>query len=116
MSGDTETTGQTGYDYYGNKYDWTGFGHRDTPPALAGFLGSGQRLSAGTVDSGAIASGLVGRHNGLVQKLDDVPPNYSAKITGGSAWLLGDSELGLIATAGFSNDWRTRENIEQTPA
>src|SRR5690606_40887890 len=29
ISGDAETTGQMGYDYYGNKYDWTGYGNRD---------------------------------------------------------------------------------------
>lgn len=115
-SGDSETTGQLGYNYYGSKYDWTGYGNRDTPPALAAFLASGQRLSAGGVDSGAIASQFVGRNNGLVQKVDEAPPNYSGNITGGNTWQVGDSELGFIATAGFNNGWRTRDNIEQTPA
>lgn len=116
LSGNTETTGQLGYNYYGNKYDWTGYGNRATPAALADFFASGQRLSSGAVDSGAIAGQLVGRNNGLVQKVGEVPPNYSASVTGGSSWMLGESELGLIATAGFSNDWRTRDNLEQTPA
>lgn len=115
ISGDTETTGQLGYDYYGNKYDWTGYGNRDTPPALAAFFASGQRLSAGSVDSGAIAGQLVGRHNGLVQKVGEISPNYSGNITGGNTWRVGDSELGVVATAGFSNGWRTRDNIEQSP-
>ena len=115
ISGDTETTGQLGYDYYGNEDDWTGYGSRNTPPALASFFASRQRLSSGTIDTGAIASQLVNRDNGLVQRIDEVSPNYSGNITGGSNWQLGDSELGLIATAGFSNDWRTRDNIEQTP-
>jgi len=37
LSGDTETTDNLGYDYYGGKNDWTGYdsGLRDTPPALA---------------------------------------------------------------------------------
>ncbi len=116
ISGDAETTGQMGYDYYGNKYDWTGYGNRDIPPALADFFASGERLSAGNVDSAAIASQLVGRNNGIVQKIEEIPPNYSASITGGNTWLIGDSELGVIATAGFNNGWRTRDNIEQTPA
>lgn len=115
VSGDTETTGQLGYDYYGDKNDWTGYGSRQTPPALASFLDSGQRISSGTVDTGAIASQLVNRNNGLVQKVDEVSPNYSGNITGGNTWQLGDSDLGVIATAGFSNDWRTRDNIEQSP-
>ncbi len=116
ISGDTETTGQVGYDYYGNEYDWTGYGNRDLPPALASFFASGERLSAGNIDSGAIASQLVSRNNGLVQKIDEIPPNYSGTITGGNTWLIGDSELGVIATAGFNNGWRTRDNVEQTPA
>lgn len=116
MSGDTETTGQLGYNYYGNKYDWTGYGNRDMPPALAEFLASGERVSSGNVDAGEIASQLVSRHNGLVQKIGETPPNWSANITGGTSWQLGDSELGVIATAGFSNDWRTRDNLQQTPA
>src|SRR5688572_12660678 len=35
VSGDTETTDNLGYDYYGGKNDWTGYdsGLRDTPPA-----------------------------------------------------------------------------------
>ncbi|MDY6946527.1 MAG: TonB-dependent receptor [Pseudomonadota bacterium] len=116
VSGDSETTGQLGYDYYGNEYDWTGYGNRDTPPALQAFFNSRQRMSAGSVDTGEIAGQLVGRNNGLVQKTDDTAPNFSGNITGGNAWQLGDSELGVIATAGFSNSWRTRDNIQQTPA
>jgi outer membrane receptor protein involved in Fe transport len=115
ISGDSETTGQLGYDYYGDKNDWTGYGGRQTPPALAAFFASGQRISSGTVDTGAIAGQLVNRNNGLVQKVDEVSPNYSGNITGGDTWQIGDAELGLIATAGFSNDWRTRDNIEQSP-
>jgi hypothetical protein len=116
ISGDTETSGQIGYDYYGNKYDWTGYGNRDTPPALAAFFASGQRLSSGAVDSGAIASQFVSRNNALVQEIGDGPPNYSGSVTAGNTWQLDDSQLGVIATAGFSNSWRTRDNIEQTPA
>jgi outer membrane receptor protein involved in Fe transport len=37
-------------------------------------------------------------------------------MSAGNAWILGnDSRLGLIGAAGFSSDWRTRDNIEQTP-
>ncbi len=115
ISGDTETTGQLGYDYYGNEDDWTGYGGRNTPPALASFFASRQRLSSGAFDTSAIAGQLVTRDNGVVQTIDEVSPNYSGNITGGSTWQLGESELGLVATAGFSNDWRTRDNLEQSP-
>jgi TonB-dependent receptor len=116
ISGDTETTGQLGYDYYGNEYDWTGYGNRDTPPALQSFFNSRQRISTGSVDTGEIAGQLVSRNNGLVQRVDETSPNYSGNITAGNTWQLGDSELGLVATAGFNNGWRTRDNTQQTPA
>jgi len=118
ISGDTETTGQLGYQYYGSNTDWTGFdsGARDTPPALRDFYASGQRLSAGTVDDGQIASQFVNPDNGLIQRFDRMPANFSGSITGGRSWDVGDGQLGLIATAGTGNKWRTRDNTQQTPA
>jgi outer membrane receptor protein involved in Fe transport len=115
ISGDSETTGQLGYDYYGNKYDWTGYGNRNTPPALADFFASGQRMSAGGVDTGSIAGTLVNRNNALIQKVGDIPPNFNGTLTAGTNWEIGDSELGVIASAGFNNSWRTRDNLQQTP-
>ena len=40
VSGDTETTFNLGYTYYGSKSDWTGYdnGSRDLPPALRDFF------------------------------------------------------------------------------
>lgn len=118
FSGDTETTGQLGYQYYGSDTDWSGYddGARDTPPALRAFLGSGQRLSAGGVDAGEIVKQLVDGNNGLVQRNERIEPNFSGSITGGTSRDIGDHRLGLIATAGLANDWRTRDNTRQTPA
>lgn len=117
VSGDTQTSGSFGYTHFGNRADWTGYegGKRELPSALRAFLGSGERLSAGNVDSGEIAKQFVNANNALVQKNDSIPANYSLSATGGTSWVFDDSELGLIATAGFSNKWRTRDNIEQTP-
>ena len=117
-SGDTETTRNLGYDYYGGKYDWTGFdrGNRDIPPALSAFFASGEQMSSGNVDTGAIASEFVRPDNALVQRIDHVPYNFSANVSAGDAWSVGnDSRIGLIGTLGFSNDWRTRDILEQTP-
>ncbi len=117
VSYDTETTGQVGYDHYGSSTDWTGYdtGARDVPPQLSAFFASGQRMSSGSVDTGEIAKEFVSANNGLVQKIDEMPVNYSASVSGGTSWMLGDSLLGVIATAGYNNKWRTRDNIEQTP-
>jgi outer membrane receptor for Fe3+-dicitrate len=117
ISGDSETTGRIGYDYYGGQMDWTGYdsGVRDTPPALAAFFASGERLSAGNVDGGDIAKQFVNSRNGVVQTIDRIQPDLSGSLTGGTSWQLASSELGLIMAAGFNNKWRTRDNIEQTP-
>ena len=114
-SGDTETTGRLGYNYFGSDTDWTGYGNRDLPPSLKGFFTSGERMSAGAVDTGAIARELVTPDDGLVQKIGEIPANFSGSITGGNSWVLDNSELGFVATAGYDNKWRTRDNIEQTP-
>ena len=118
ISGDTETTGQVGYDHYGGKYDWTGYdaGARDIPSELAAFFDSGAKISSlDSAQTSAIGSQFVSWRNGLVQKLDGVDPNWSGSMTGGNSWSLGSGELGVIGTAGFSNKWRTRDNTEQTP-
>jgi outer membrane receptor protein involved in Fe transport len=119
VSADTETTDQLGYDHYGSKYDWTGYnsGLRNKPDVLWNFLNSGERLSAGNVDEAELAGSFVGWRNAAVQKIDGIPVNSSASLTGGTSWSLdGGSELGLVATAGYDNKWRTRENTEQSPA
>ena len=117
-SGDSETTGQLGYSHFGSKWDPSGkdSGVRDVPPALAAFFASGERMSSGKVNTGAIAKQLVNTRTGLVQRLDEMPANFSGNITGGTSLPVGDGELGLIATAGYSNAWRTKDIIEQSPA
>ena len=117
VGGDSETTNHVGYDYYGSRTDWTGFdnGNRDLPPALRSFFDSGARMSTGAVDTGPIAAQLVGWNNGVVQKIDGAPVNYSTSASTGDSWSVGEAALGVIATAGFSNKWRTRDNIEQSP-
>jgi outer membrane receptor protein involved in Fe transport len=117
ISGDTVTTARTGYDHFGGKYDWTGYdgGVRDLPSGLAVFFDSGQRISSlDNEQTAAIASQFVGWRNGLVQTVN-LPINWSGSLTGGNSWSLGDGEMGVIGTAGFSNKWRTRDNLEQTP-
>lgn len=113
---DTETTAQLGYSYYGSSIDWTGFtnANRDNPPALAAYLASGNRISEGNVNTQAIAGQLFNARNSIVQKIGQVQPNLSTSISGGTNWQWGDVEMGLIATAGYSNKWRTRDTIQQT--
>ncbi|MEO7553762.1 MAG: TonB-dependent receptor [Alteraurantiacibacter sp.] len=115
LSGDTETSLQNGLAYYGSDYDRFGFddGTRDVPPALQSFFDSGLRMSDQGVDQQAIARQLGNPNLILLQKLGEVPLNFSAGLTAGAATdVLNDGRLGIVATASISNKWRTR-NIRQ---
>jgi outer membrane receptor protein involved in Fe transport len=119
IGADSETTGLLGYTYFGSKSDWTGFdnGSRDLPPALRSYVASGKRISEGTVDTQAIAAQLVNARNGVVQRNTDIPFNFGASVSGGTSFdVFGDATLGVIASFGYSNKWRTRDTVQQTPA
>ncbi|HTN14592.1 MAG TPA: TonB-dependent receptor [Sphingomonadaceae bacterium] len=115
MSADTEATGQLGYTYYGSSSDWTGYdnGNRDIPPALAAFFASGERISAGTVDTTAIAKELVTSRNAALQRWDGLPPNFNANISAGKSFDVGEDTLGVIAAAGYSNKWTSYGKTSQ---
>jgi hypothetical protein len=112
---DTETTNQLGYTYYGSSTDWSGFddGTRDRHPALDTFLGSGQRISSGNVNTQAIARELVTGRNAVVQRWKHLPPNFSASFSAGHTFTVGDSDLGVILGGGYSNKYTTRDALQQ---
>jgi outer membrane receptor protein involved in Fe transport len=114
---DSETTGQLGYSYFGGgDSDFTGFddGFRDVPPALQAFIDGGARLSEQVVDSQAIGSQLITGNSAVVQRLGNLPPSSSFNASGGKSFALGDAELGVIAGAGYSNRYQTRDAIQQS--
>ena len=118
LSGDTESTGHLGYTHYGSKYDWTGSdsGVRDVPPAMAAYFASGQRLSGYGAESGSLAQEFANTNTALIQRNDKIPVNTSLSLSGGTSRELGDGELGVVATAGYSQNWLTKDNIEQNAA
>lgn len=118
VGGDSETTARLGYTYYGSKTDWTGFdnGNRSLPPALDAFFKSGARIGDGTVDTKAIASQLVTGRNSIAQRISQLPPNFTGNVTAGKSFDVGGALLGVIATAGISNKWQTRDTTQQTPS
>jgi outer membrane receptor protein involved in Fe transport len=117
---DSETTGQLGYTYYGSDTDWTGFddGTRDTPRLLDAAFKSGKPILEGADftrgDLQAIAMEMVNAPTTLLQQNNNIPVNWSAGITGGTTVPFAGGELGIIATAGISNKWRTRDTLQQT--
>ncbi|WP_369027002.1 TonB-dependent receptor [Qipengyuania sp. RANM35] len=119
ISGDGETTFGPGYTYFGSDYDWFGFddGSRDVRPALQSFLDSGLNIEDPDVDKQAILKELGDPNLVLLQKISDLPVNFSGGITAGTAFdVFGDGRLGVIATASISNKWRNRYITQQTAA
>lgn len=117
VSGDTETTFQNGLSFYGSDYDWFGFddGRRDVPPALQDYFDSGLRMSDSGVDQQEIAKQLGDPNLILLQKIGDMPANWSAGLTAGTATdVFSDGRFGVIATASISNKWRTRDITSQS--
>ncbi len=117
ISGDSETTAKLGYTYFGSGSDFTGFdnGNRDRPPALNAYFRSGERISAGNVDTQAIAAQLFNGKNAVIQRNNDIPANASFSVSGGTSFEASDDlTIGVIATAGYSNKWRTRDTTQQT--
>jgi len=116
-SGDTETTFHNGLSYYGSDSDMSGFddGTRDVPPALQAFFDSGARLSDQGVDQQAIAKQLGNPNLVLLQKIGDIPANWSGSLTGGTSFDVGsDGRFGVIATASINSKWRTRDIKSQS--
>lgn len=115
ISGDSETAGQVGYTYYGSGSDWAGYdsGLRNPPAALKTFLASGQRISSGLVDTQALASSFVTSRNSALQRWRHLPPNFSASLGGAKSWDIGETNLGLIASFGYSNKWANKQPRQQ---
>ncbi|MFN3370114.1 MAG: TonB-dependent receptor domain-containing protein [Sphingomonadaceae bacterium] len=119
VGGDTITTGQLGYTYWGSRTDWTSFdnGARSIPAPLRAALNSGKVISTANftvAELRDITASLTNAPTTLVQRNANVPANMSVGFTGGTAWDLGDNRLGVIATGNWSNSWQTRGGIRES--
>ncbi|BAK67946.1 TonB-dependent receptor-like protein [Sphingobium sp. SYK-6] len=114
----SETTGRLGYTYYGSKSDWTGFdnGTRNAPPALAAFFKSGNRIGDVASDHAEIIGQIANANNAVLQRNHDMPPSGSVSMSAGTSVDVGGATLGVIATAGWSSKWRTRDITQQNAA
>lgn len=120
ISGDTETTGNLGYTYFGSSTDFLGYdsGERDIPAGLANALAQNVPISVGTEfsseDLKGFAASLSNARTNLIQRNQNIPANFSAGITAGTSFESGDAIFGVVANAGFDNSWRTRGGVQQT--
>ncbi|MCB2067201.1 MAG: TonB-dependent receptor [Erythrobacter sp.] len=121
LSGDTETTFQNGYSYYGSSTDWTGFdnGARDLPPQLTSYLAdsiaNGTSIGSLTqAEREELAYRLTPPSFATLQTIGHLPANFSAGLTAGTAMDVGsDGQLGLILTGSLSNSYRNRNITRQ---
>ncbi len=109
LSADTVTTSELGYVYDGGRYDWSGFdsGERKTP----GFI-----RTAGTNGTSLTSAQITGLNNAqttLLQQNNQLPANWSGEASFGTSFDTGGVRFGVIAAAGISNSWRTRDNTQQ---
>jgi outer membrane receptor protein involved in Fe transport len=117
--GDTETTFQLGYTYYGSPTDFLGFdnGRRSLPAVFRSALNSGNLITEGGNFTRAqikeITISLNNASTSLIQRNNNIPANFSADFEGGTAFDVGDGRMGVIVSGGFSNSWRTRGGIKQ---
>lgn len=120
VSGDSETTGHLGYTYDGSDGDIIGFdsGVRDIPNGLAQALAQNVPIAVGTnfssEDLQDFAASLNNAETSLIQRNKDIPANFSADISAGKTFDIGDAYIGVVATAGYDNSWRTRGGVQQT--
>ncbi len=102
ISGDTETSFQSGLLYDGSDTDWLGIddGARDLP---------GFDLATENYDFGRA---FTDDSSLLVMQEGDVAPNFSFGVTAGDVYDLStDITMGILGSVGYSNEWSTREGI-----
>ncbi|WP_028965331.1 TonB-dependent receptor domain-containing protein [Sphingomonas phyllosphaerae] len=106
---DTETTGRLGYTYFGSKTDWLGYdgGERNVPDFIK------QAPAGNGVIPGAQVLQLSNARTTLLQRNSDIPANYSGSLDLGVTGDIGGARVGLIGSVGVSNNWRTRDAVQQ---
>lgn len=123
VGGNTETTGELGFTYYGSRSDFTGFddGTRDVPTGLAAALASGKPVVAGPNFSRAqilgFTTSLENANTNLIQRNNNIPVDVGFDVTGGKTFGLSEGlSLGVIGAFGYKNGWQTKGGLQQTSA
>ena len=123
IGGNTQTTGQLGYTYYGSRSDATGFddGTRDVPGPLAAAFATGNPIIAGQNFTRRqiqdITASLVNSRTNLIQRNKNIAPDIGFGITGGKTFELSDDfSLGVIGAFGYKHGWSTKGGLQQLAA
>src|SRR5690606_23616771 len=75
----------------------------------------GQINSANFTDTElqAIGRDFVNAPLNLLQRTDRIPGDWGVGLSGGYRFDLKGADLGVIAVAGYSNSWETREGVQE---
>ncbi|MGQ3230823.1 MAG: TonB-dependent receptor domain-containing protein, partial [Blastomonas fulva] len=117
--GDTITTGEVGYTYFGSSTDFTGFdnGARTLPRNLRNAFASGNPISVGANFTAGevrdLTASLANANTALIQRNNNIPVNFSGQISGATSFLIGDVNIGIVGATGINNTWRTRGGVQQ---
>ncbi|HEY5711778.1 MAG TPA: TonB-dependent receptor [Allosphingosinicella sp.] len=113
---DVETSFQLGYSYYGSDLDPLGFddGTRDFPTALRNAVVGGTFAATSDAERRDFAASLVNAPTTLLQRMGDTPANFDGEITGGTSTEIRGGRIGVIASFGYDNSWRSRDALQQT--
>jgi outer membrane receptor protein involved in Fe transport len=107
---DTVTTSELGYVYDGGKFDTIGYdsGERTIP----GFIKqAGENRTSITSPSDLIT--LSNAPTTLLQSNFHIPPGWSGDLSFGTSTDIGSVRVGVIGAGGISNNWRTRDGLQQ---
>ena len=115
---DSVTTGKLGYTYYGSGLDYLGFddGSRKVPSGIRNAIKSGRTLTLGNYSFGELQNITATLNNAdttLLQRKDNMPPNFSADLSFGKGWDIDWGRFGVFGSASFGNTWRTRDIRQQ---
>ena len=116
VSGDTETSFNLGYTYYGGDTDWLGFddGTRRFPRALRSAVEGGNFGATTDEQRRDFAASLSNSPTTVLQTNRNIPANFSGEISAGTSFDVGTGRIGVLASVGLDNSWHTRDAIQQT--
>jgi hypothetical protein len=110
VGGDTFTTFSLGYTYFGSDTDPLGYddGTRDVPQSVVESAATGRTITSQELTGFSKASTT------LLQRNRNIPNNWSVGLSAGTTFAaFGDGQIGIIANAGLSNSWNTRDIAQQ---
>jgi hypothetical protein len=113
-----ETTLATGYTHDGGEADQLGFddGLRKLPYRIKEAWTNGKRIGAANfspLQLQDMGQSLENAKLRLTQVNDSIPGNYQADVSAGQIFDFGDNRLGFVGVLGYTNDWETKDGIQQ---